>query len=259
MLSDPTETHAELPAGPDIAEYALALLDLGAARWDKALDRLQALAESPLGTVTLPDRVEAAVRAGCHELALEALEALEAWVSDSDAAWAHSRLACCRALVGACDDVSEQFEEALRLGTGSRPFERARVQLLYGEHLRRSRRRSEARIQLRAALSSFEELCAEPWAERARIELRASGETARKRDPSTLADLTPQECQIAGFVAQGLSNKEVATQLYLSPRTIDAHLRNVFVKLHVSSRTQLARHWLAGDGLAEAGLTPAFA
>jgi DNA-binding NarL/FixJ family response regulator len=90
-------------------------------------------------------------------------------------------------------------------------------------------------------LERFERFRAEPWAERARTELRASGETARKRDPSTVDELTPQELQIARFVAQGLANKEVAAQLFLSPRTIDYHLRNVFAKLGIKSRTQLAR------------------
>jgi DNA-binding NarL/FixJ family response regulator len=99
----------------------------------------------------------------------------------------------------------------------------------------------DAREQLRAAIEGFERLGAEPWAERARAELRASGETARKRDPSAASQLTPQERQVARFVAQGLTNKEIAAQLYLSPRTIDAHLRKAFVKLGLTSRTQLAR------------------
>jgi DNA-binding NarL/FixJ family response regulator len=110
-------------------------------------------------------------------------------------------------------------------------------------------------VQLRAALETFERLRAEPWAERARAELRASGETARKRDPSTLSQLTPQERQVAQLVSEGLSNKEVAAQLFLSPRTIDAHLRRVFAKLGVTSRTQLAR--LALDE--EAATAPALA
>ena len=93
----------------------------------------------------------------------------------------------------------------------------------------------------------FERLGADPWAERARVELRATGETARKRDPSTIDQLTPQELQIAGLVSEGLSNKEVAAQLFLSPRTIDYHLRKVFVKLGITSRMQLARVAL-GEG-----------
>jgi DNA-binding NarL/FixJ family response regulator len=95
---------------------------------------------------------------------------------------------------------------------------------------------------LRSALDAFERLHAEPWAERARAEQRASGETARKRDPSTLADLTPQELQIARLVGEGSSNKEVAAGLFLSPRTVEYHLRKVFMKLEISSRAELARH-----------------
>jgi DNA-binding CsgD family transcriptional regulator len=123
----------------------------------------------------------------------------------------------------------------------------ARIHLLYGEHLRRERRRIDSRTQLRAALEAFEQLGAEPWAERARTELRASGETARKRDPSTLSQLTPQELQIARFVGEGLSNKEIAAQLFLSPRTVESHLRKVFSKLSITSRTQLARFTLEDE------------
>ncbi len=113
--------------------------------------------------------------------------------------------------------------------------------------LRRGRRRVEAREHLRAALDSFEALGARLWAERVRIELRASGQTARKADPSTLDDLTAQELQIAHFVAEGLTNRDVAAQLFLSPRTIDFHLRNVFRKLGISSRIELSRLDLAGS------------
>jgi DNA-binding CsgD family transcriptional regulator len=99
----------------------------------------------------------------------------------------------------------------------------------------------EAREHLHLAVEGFEALGAVPFAERARSELRASGQTARKRDPSTRADLTAQEVQIAGLVASGLSNREVAAQLFLSPRTIDFHLRNDFRKLEITSRNQLAQ------------------
>jgi DNA-binding CsgD family transcriptional regulator len=123
----------------------------------------------------------------------------------------------------------------------ARPFERARTALAFGEWLRRARRRVEARGHLRAALDGFETLGAAPWADRARVELRASGQTARKRDPSTLDELTAQEIQIAYLVAQGLANREVAAQLFLSPRTIDFHLRDIFRKLGIASRTELGR------------------
>ena len=102
------------------------------------------------------------------------------------------------------------------------------------------RRRVDAREHLRAALAAFEELGAVPWAERAAQELRASGETARRRDVSTATDLTAQERQVAALVRQGLSNRDVAAQLFVSPRTVDFHLRNVFAKLGVTSRAELA-------------------
>jgi DNA-binding CsgD family transcriptional regulator len=166
---------------------------------------------------------------------------LELWAAHSEAAWIPSRLASCRALVSCGEEAIGFFEEVLRLGADARPFDLARIHLLYGEQLRRQRRRVDARVQLQAALAGFERLRAEPWAERTRAELRATGVTARKRDPSTVDQLTPQELQVARLVGEGMSNKEVAAQLFLSPRTIDAHLRNVFAKLGLTSRTQLAR------------------
>ena len=136
---------------------------------------------------------------------------------------------------------AEAFAEAVELGSTLAPFHRARNQLLYGEWLRRERSRREARVHLRAASELFRALGAAPWEERAAAELRATGETARKRDPSTLDQLTPQELQIADLVADGLTNREIATQLYLSPRTIEYHLRKVFSKLGIASRSELIR------------------
>jgi DNA-binding CsgD family transcriptional regulator len=123
----------------------------------------------------------------------------------------------------------------------ARPYDRARTQLAYGEFLRRSQRRVDARTHLRQALEIFEDLHAEPFATRAAAELRASGETARKRDPSTLTTLTPMERQVAQLVSQGMSNKEVAAQCWVSPRTVEFHLRNVFTKTGVASRGELAQ------------------
>ncbi|HEY3438097.1 MAG TPA: helix-turn-helix transcriptional regulator, partial [Actinotalea sp.] len=122
-----------------------------------------------------------------------------------------------------------------------RPYALARTHLAYGEHLRRSQQRVEARPHLRRALEIFEDLRAEPLATRASRELRASGETARKRDVSTLVRLTPMELQVAQLVSQGLSNKEVAAQCWVSPRTVAFHLRNCFAKTGVSSRGELAQ------------------
>ena len=160
------------------------------------------------------------------------------------------RLAACRALLAEGDAATEHFEEALRARQRRTPARPCPYPALYGEHLRRERRRTDARLQLRAALEGFERLQAEPWAERARVELRASGETARKRDPSTISQLTPQELQVARYVADGLSNKAIATQLFLSPRTIDSHLRRVFAKLgnHVAHRARTAPPRQRGAG-----------
>ena len=131
------------------------------------------------------------------------------------------------------------------LDDGGRPFERARTEFAYGEFLRRIRHRVEAREHLRIALEGFETLGARTWAERARAELRASGQTARRREPSARGELTAQEIQIARLVGQGLINREVAAQMFLSPRTIDFHLRNIFRKLDITSRMQLAQLELA--------------
>jgi DNA-binding NarL/FixJ family response regulator len=187
--------------------------------------------------------MEAAIRAGEPETARAWLEVFEPWAENGRADWARAVALHCRALLSEDEGEAERlFRAALRVhAEAARPFEQARSELAYGEFLRRAGRRIEARAHLQAALDRFERLGAALWAERARVELRASGRTARKRDPSTSADLTPQELQIARFVAEGLTNREVAAQLFLSPRTIDFHLRNVYRKLGISSRTALAR------------------
>ena len=118
---------------------------------------------------------------------------------------------------------------------------RRRTELLYGEWLRRQRRRVDARRHLRTALELFGRMGVSPWEARAQAELRASGETARKRSPTTRDELTAQELQISRLVASGMTNPEVAAQLFLSPRTVDYHLRKVFTKLEIASRADLAR------------------
>jgi DNA-binding CsgD family transcriptional regulator len=165
------------------------------------------------------------------------------------------RLASCRALLADGDEATTHFEDAVEAIGDARPHDAARIHLLYGEHLRRMRRRTDAREQLRAAVAGFEQLGAAPWAERASGELRATGETARKRDPSTASQLTPQEALIARYVAEGLSNKDVAARLFLSRRTVDYHLRNVYAKLNITSRMQLAGLALGGAPLSAAAET----
>jgi DNA-binding NarL/FixJ family response regulator len=124
-------------------------------------------------------------------------------------------------------------------------MEQARTQLLYGQHLRHRRRRADARPHLRAAMETFQRLGACVWADRARHELRATGESTRRREPSTLATLTPQELRVVAAVSEGATNREVAAQLFLSPRTVDYHLRKVFQKAEISSRAELIRLALA--------------
>jgi DNA-binding CsgD family transcriptional regulator len=238
-----------------IAEWGLGLLELGRSRPDDAAMRLAVVADLRPGVghpyfalMSIPDRVEALARAGHDDAAHEAFAPFSGFADPGAPSWARGLAARCAALLTSGRDADASFEDALRLhAEADRPFDNARTALLYGERLRRERRRVDARNQLRSALESFERLGAPIWAERARAELRASGETARKRNPSTVAQLTSQELQVARFVAQGLSNKEVAAQLFLSPRTIDSHLRSVFSKLELTSRTQLARIQLGDE------------
>jgi DNA-binding CsgD family transcriptional regulator len=147
-----------------------------------------------------------------------------------------------RALLADAAHAPALFERSLARHAGAgRPYERARTHLAYGEFLRRAQRRVDARSHLRLALETFQDLRAEPFVQRATQELRASGETARKRDPSTLTGLTPMELQVTQLVRQGLSNKEIAAQCWVSPRTVAFHLRNCFAKAGVASRGELAQ------------------
>jgi DNA-binding CsgD family transcriptional regulator len=195
------------------------------------------------------DRLESAVCAEQLETARVWIEDLEAFAAATGQRWAAACAAHGSAVlaVGLGEDRARHwFEEALCLHEGSEHrFNVARTQLAFGEHLRRSRQRVAAREQLRTALAAFEDLRAAPWAERAASELRASGESARKRSAGTMTALTPQELQVAQLVQKGLSNREVAGQLFVSPRTVDFHLRNVFAKTGVASRTELAQLALA--------------
>jgi ATP/maltotriose-dependent transcriptional regulator MalT len=193
------------------------------------------------------DAIEAIARGGGPaDRALGPLALVRDWARHAPSDANRSMLARCEALL-AVRPPDEGFAEAVRLGRALTPFQRARARVLYGEWLRRQRRRSDARGHLREAAELFRSIGATPWAERAEGELRATGESARKRDPSTLDQLTPQELQIAGLAASGLTNPEIASQLFLSPRTVEYHLGKVFTKLGIASRTELIRR---GDLLA---------
>jgi DNA-binding CsgD family transcriptional regulator len=189
----------------------------------------------------LHELVEAGARAGQVEVASEALDRLSTTTGALGTDWPLGVEARSRALVSGSAIAEDLYREAIdRLGRTPMRFELARSHLLFGEWLRRERRRLDAREQLRTAHELFLEMGAEAFAERAARELRATGATARKRSVDTSGDLTPQEAQIAQFAREGLSNAEIGSRLFLSPRTVEYHLGKVFTKLHIRSRTQLA-------------------
>ncbi len=183
------------------------------------------------------DRVEVAAHTGQLAAVKERAEELEQLGDGIGADWAGAVAAHARALISEGAAAAAHFERALALHRhGSRPFDQARTLLAYGEFLRRAGRRVDARLPLRESFEAFEVLRAATWADRARSELRASGETARRREPSTVLHLTPQEQQIARLVSQGLSNRDVAGRLFVSPRTVEYHLSHAYQKLGVRSR-----------------------
>jgi DNA-binding CsgD family transcriptional regulator len=186
------------------------------------------------------DRIDAAVRAGHRAEAESWIDELACFADGTQWPWALAAVDHGRALLAGPAQAFGLFERSLGHHTdGARPYDRARTHLAYGEFLRRSQHRVDARTHLRLALEIFEDLHAAPLATRAAAELRASGETARKRIPSTLTKLTPMELQVAQLVSQGMSNKDVAARCWVSPRTVEFHLRNVFTKTGVTSRGEL--------------------
>ncbi len=206
-----------------------------------ALHHLEQITETGVSRLAAIDRLEAAVRTGRDDLARAWLTELAAFAAGTGAPAGVAVVEHGRALLAEGPAAEEHFRRALTAHAGSlRRPDRARTELALGELLRRGRRRVDAREHLRAALALFEDLGATSWAERAAAELRASGETARRRDVSTATDLTPQERQVAALVRQGLTNRDVAAQLFISPRTVDFHLRGCFAKLDITSRVELA-------------------
>ena len=222
----------------DLTHWARGLL--AATQPTTAVHHLQQISGSVVRRFAALDMFEAAVRSERPDIATAWLEDHQAFADGTGLASAVAVVEHGRALLAPATAAEAHFERALTAHADSpRVANRARTELAYGEWLRRARRRVDARVHLRAALAGFEELGAGPWAERAAQELRASGEAARRRDVSTATDLTAQERQVAGLVRQGLSNRDAAARLFVSPRTIDFHLRNVFTKLGVTSRAEL--------------------
>jgi DNA-binding CsgD family transcriptional regulator len=195
--------------------------------------------EDPVTVPWAPDLVEAYLRAGRQDDASEVTSELSERAGRTGTALAQALAARCEGQV-APEDFDRSFERALEHHErAASPFEAARTRLAWGGRLHRARRRVDARERLREALGEFERLGAVPWAARAADELKAAG--AVQRDPVTAPDeLTAQEVRVARAVAQGATNREVATQMYLSPKTIEFHLGRVYRKLGINSRTQLA-------------------
>ena len=227
--------------------WALGVLELGGGRPKEALAHLTAISGSGgwpgrsfVALMAAGDLVQAAVAAEQVALAAEVADGFDRWAGDDGPAWTQVLSRRCRGLLAGDDGAGDHFEAALLVeGVNRRPFELARTQLDYGRWLRRARRRRDSRVQLRAALQTFERLGAADWSERARAELRASGETIRRHDPSAIDQLTPQELQIARMAASGLTNREIGAQLFVSARTVGSHLYSIFPKLGVTSRGEL--------------------
>jgi DNA-binding CsgD family transcriptional regulator len=233
----------------DLIHLAMAVLELGAGRYEEALDA--ALDARALWSLLSPeDVIEAAMRCARPEIARAALDDFAPLAAAAGTPWALGVLARCRALVAgddpaAGDDYQQSVDNLQRTPVD---LALARSRLVYGEWLRRQRRRRDARDQLRAALESFERMRAGGFAERARAELAATGEHAQTRSDPVGLQLTPQELQIAQLAAGGAANRDIATRLFLSAATIDYHLRSVYRKLGVSRRVLLAQ------ALSDAGL-----
>ena len=225
--------------------WVTAVLNNGLGRYEEAFEAAGEATRIPgeiwFSTYATVELIEAACRSGRPERAAAALETLSASTSASGTLWALGVEARSRALLTEGDAAEPLYREAIeRLEPTRLRLDLARSQLVYGEWLRREARRFDARNELRAAYELFTDFGMEAFAERSRIELEATGEHARKRTSDTLDQLTAQEAQISRLAADGSTNREIAAQLFISPSTVEYHLRKTFRKLDVTSRTQLA-------------------
>jgi DNA-binding CsgD family transcriptional regulator len=243
------------------AAAALGLLELGSGRVDEAIEHLTRVKTEvrahglllPTVIQWTPDLIEALTRSGRRGEALELLSEFELAADSSLGVWALAAAARCRGLL-ADEGFEADFARAVELQEElGAPFEIARSELCLGERLRRNRRRKEARSILRSAIERFERLGAAPWVERANAELRASGETMQPGAIIATNELTPQELQVALAVAKGATNREAGAALFLSPKTIEAHLGRIYRKLDIRSRTQLAALLAREEVLTTAG------
>jgi DNA-binding CsgD family transcriptional regulator len=233
-----------------LLELAIGRLEDAAASFETCAGWTEEVDVHAPEAVPMPDLVETYVRLGRIDDARIALDRLRVGAMPRFAAVLEAR---CAGLVAGEDEFERHFRRSLELHPANDDvFGRARTQLCFGERLRRAGRRVEAREQLRSALETFERLGATPWADRARGELRATGERLQRRKAHEAEELTPQELQIALRVAEGKSNKEVAAALFLSHKTIEFHLGRIYRKLDIHSRGELIRRFAAGSALSVA-------
>jgi len=242
----PVRSDDDRAANLGISAYTTALLCNGLGRYQQAADAASTVSErvGQLGFTlwALPELAEAAVRSGQPGLAEQAVTLLEQTTLPSGTEWALGMRARCRALISDGEHAEERYAEAVsRLGQTRVAPHLARAHLLYGEWLRREKRRIDARTQLRTAGEMFAAMGADGFARRAERELAATGERVRRREVRPIVELTAQETQIARLVADGRSNPEIAAELFVSPRTVEYHLRKIFSKLDITARGQLAR------------------
>ena len=229
--------------GLSVLDWAAAVLNNGLGRYEEAREAALGVAAHDLNPSmwVMAEVIEAAVRSGTPEVAEDARRRLGSIVRANGTDWVVGITSRSEALLAEGPAAEHLYVEAIdRLGQTRIAVELARARLLYGEWLRRERRRMDARVQLRLAYERFLDFGMDAFAERARIELLATGEHARKRTVDTSHQLTPQEAQISRLAAQGNTNREIAAQLFISASTVEYHLRKVFRKLDVKSRAQLA-------------------
>jgi DNA-binding CsgD family transcriptional regulator len=228
----------------DVGTYIAAIADLFDGHYPAAVSRALAVVENGHAYTVeriLPELVEAAFRDGQPAVAATAYETLSQRALAAGTPWGLGLRARCAALLTDGAEAEDSYREAIsQLERCQMAVDRARAHLLYGQWLRRAKRRRGARAELRTAHEMFAAMGALRFADLAAAELSAAGEHARARTPETLTSLTPQESRIADLTAAGATNSEIAAQLFLSPSTVDYHLRKVFRKLGVTSRTQLA-------------------
>ena len=224
-------------------DYAQAVLYNGLGNYGPAAEAAHgasAVDEIVISPWALYELVEAAARSDQQERARAAADQLSQLAVASASNWARGAAARSRALVSGGRAAEEEYREAIELlGRTRMATHLARARLVYGEWLRRENRRIDARNQLRPAFDAFASMGAEAFAERARRELQATGEKARKRSEDTRADLTPQEEEIAQLAREGRTNPEIGAQLFIGARTVEWHLRKVFAKLDITSRREL--------------------